>query len=118
MGSGGLINDQNNVHPRGSQNARGTGGFGTLSPQNYQRDRGSTSNNAQPGYHNFHPKQESTSVSGTNNTGHSIVHGSNHFHQLNNLRGNDREDRLSRNCLLYTSPSPRDMRRSRMPSSA
>ena len=25
---------------------------------------------------------------------------------------------LSRHCLLYTSPSPRDMRRSRMPSSA
>ena len=25
---------------------------------------------------------------------------------------------LSRLCLLYTSPSPRDMRRSRMPSSA
>ena len=25
---------------------------------------------------------------------------------------------LSVNCLLYTSPSPRDMRRSRMPSSA
>ena len=24
----------------------------------------------------------------------------------------------SRDCLLYTSPSPRDMRRSRMPSSA
>ena len=27
-------------------------------------------------------------------------------------------DRESMNCLLYTSPSPRDMRRSRMPSSA
>ena len=25
---------------------------------------------------------------------------------------------VSRTCLLYTSPSPRDMRRSRMPSSA
>ena len=25
---------------------------------------------------------------------------------------------LDKNCLLYTSPSPRDMRRSRMPSSA
>ena len=25
---------------------------------------------------------------------------------------------LNKNCLLYTSPSPRDMRRSRMPSSA
>ena len=28
------------------------------------------------------------------------------------------KDELSINCLLYTSPSPRDMRRSRMPSSA
>ena len=27
-------------------------------------------------------------------------------------------DRNNYNCLLYTSPSPRDMRRSRMPSSA
>ena len=27
-------------------------------------------------------------------------------------------EQLLRNCLLYTSPSPRDMRRSRMPSSA
>ena len=27
-------------------------------------------------------------------------------------------DRLSRNCLLYTSPSPRDPKTSRMPSSA
>ena len=27
-------------------------------------------------------------------------------------------DKYSSNCLLYTSPSPRDMRRSRMPSSA
>ena len=29
-----------------------------------------------------------------------------------------REFDLDKNCLLYTSPSPRDMRRSRMPSSA
>ena len=28
------------------------------------------------------------------------------------------EERLYEDCLLYTSPSPRDMRRSRMPSSA
>ena len=28
------------------------------------------------------------------------------------------ENELSKICLLYTSPSPRDMRRSRMPSSA
>ena len=27
-------------------------------------------------------------------------------------------DALDKDCLLYTSPSPRDMRRSRMPSSA
>ena len=29
-----------------------------------------------------------------------------------------RVERLNEACLLYTSPSPRDMRRSRMPSSA
>ena len=29
-----------------------------------------------------------------------------------------RKDKKEKNCLLYTSPSPRDMRRSRMPSSA
>ena len=29
-----------------------------------------------------------------------------------------REDSLIRTCLLYTSPSPRDKRQSRMPSSA
>ena len=28
------------------------------------------------------------------------------------------EKEISKSCLLYTSPSPRDMRRSRMPSSA
>ena len=33
-------------------------------------------------------------------------------------RGNLRKFGMSRNCLLYTSPSPRDIRRSRMPSSA
>ena len=31
---------------------------------------------------------------------------------------NAQENDLLRTCLLYTSPSPRDMRRSRMPSSA
>ena len=31
---------------------------------------------------------------------------------------NERQFRNIYNCLLYTSPSPRDMRRSRMPSSA
>ena len=31
---------------------------------------------------------------------------------------NNRKLSEIRNCLLYTSPSPRDMRRSRMPSSA
>ena len=30
----------------------------------------------------------------------------------------DAEDRLLNACLLYTSPSPRDVKRSRMPSSA
>ena len=29
-----------------------------------------------------------------------------------------RREREATNCLLYTSPSPRDMRRTRMPSSA
>ena len=32
--------------------------------------------------------------------------------------GNDIDDALRRICLLYTSPSPRDRTRSRMPSSA
>ena len=38
-----------------------------------------------------------------------------------NILGNRKEEisiELSETCLLYTSPSPRDMRRSRMPSSA
>ena len=30
----------------------------------------------------------------------------------------DSQTNMGRDCLLYTSPSPRDMRRSRMPSSA
>ena len=30
----------------------------------------------------------------------------------------DPKDKLSSNCLLYTSPSPRDRQKSRMPSSA
>ena len=34
------------------------------------------------------------------------------------VRGTSQDDRYIRICLLYTSPSPRDMRRSRMPSSA
>ena len=33
-------------------------------------------------------------------------------------RRREAEFALLNNCLLYTSPSPRDMRRSRMPSSA
>ena len=33
-------------------------------------------------------------------------------------RGDKFNGCLSMDCLLYTSPSPRDMRRSRMPSSA
>ena len=32
--------------------------------------------------------------------------------------GIDRDDKVARNCLLYTSPSPRDVSSSRMPSSA
>ena len=34
------------------------------------------------------------------------------------FRGESIEGDLLKGCLLYTSPSPRDMRRSRMPSSA
>ena len=34
------------------------------------------------------------------------------------MHNNIRSNQLLCNCLLYTSPSPRDMRRSRMPSSA
>ena len=34
------------------------------------------------------------------------------------LRDDKSDDAINRTCLLYTSPSPRDMRRSRMPSSA
>ena len=47
-----------------------------------------------------------------------------HIHELN-ARLHDLEvenqrlrDRLADNCLLYTSPSPRDLSTSRMPSSA
>ena len=32
--------------------------------------------------------------------------------------GSDQDNRLGKNCLLYTSPSPRDGATSRMPSSA
>ena len=32
--------------------------------------------------------------------------------------GNDKEMKIAMTCLLYTSPSPRDRTRSRMPSSA
>ena len=35
-----------------------------------------------------------------------------------NLRFQVANGQLENTCLLYTSPSPRDMRRSRMPSSA
>ena len=34
------------------------------------------------------------------------------------LRDGDKERYLGKGCLLYTSPSPRDKRQSRMPSSA
>ena len=37
---------------------------------------------------------------------------------LNNKKINNLPDDIFRNCLLYTSPSPRDQRGSRMPSSA
>ena len=38
------------------------------------------------------------------------------FHYIDG--GADDEITLNRNCLLYTSPSPRDLSTSRMPSSA
>ena len=50
--------------------------------------------------------------------GSSIAHLSNPSMEVpiaNMLRG---DNRISINCLLYTSPSPRDSRKSRMPSSA
>ena len=45
-----------------------------------------------------------------------------HYHNRSKLSA-DKEDGATyhnnlKDCLLYTSPSPRDMRRSRMPSSA
>ena len=40
------------------------------------------------------------------------------WHVLTAKSESDELDRLSRNCLLYTSPSPRDRQKSRMPSSA
>ena len=39
------------------------------------------------------------------------------LHQMNPVRANF-IDRCAKVCLLYTSPSPRDKRQSRMPSSA
>ena len=36
----------------------------------------------------------------------------------NNINNNDGSDTTTNSCLLYTSPSPRDKRQSRMPSSA
>ena len=48
-----------------------------------------------------------------------IIKHNKRYHQDNNPSISDAEyDELVRNCLLYTSPSPRDRTRSRMPSSA
>ena len=41
-----------------------------------------------------------------------------HFDELTSLPRNGIVHRLDKDCLLYTSPSPRDKRQSRMPSSA
>ena len=38
--------------------------------------------------------------------------------RVSSLQGLDPAGQMHRNCLLYTSPSPRDKRQSRMPSSA
>ena len=43
---------------------------------------------------------------------------SNEFSEVGNSNPRRREDDGVRSCLLYTSPSPRDRTRSRMPSSA
>ena len=45
-----------------------------------------------------------------------VAAGSAKFIDIRDIRELKREGRIP--CLLYTSPSPRDMRRSRMPSSA
>ena len=39
-------------------------------------------------------------------------------HEALELRDNDKSKYKGKGCLLYTSPSPRDKRQSRMPSSA
>ena len=51
---------------------------------------------------------------------HSQVHGPGHIHRVLLLAALLcwKEGAPEEICLLYTSPSPRDMRRSRMPSSA
>ena len=47
--------------------------------------------------------------------GDDIIHGGSDHDEIH---GGDGNDELYGNCLLYTSPSPRDKRQSRMPSSA
>ena len=44
------------------------------------RERVNSLNNNGGGYHNFHPNNQNQESS---NTGHSIIHGSNHFNQFN-----------------------------------
>ena len=46
------------------------------------------------------------------------IRGDKNFEKLRSKINLDRTLKLTADCLLYTSPSPRDMRRSRMPSSA
>ena len=46
---------------------------------------------------------------------HNLVHGQSVVHELDDK---DFAVELVEGCLLYTSPSPRDSRKSRMPSSA
>lgn len=121
LGSGGLINNDQGKHTISGQSRgagshhrgasiggigshQGTGGFATLSPTNYHsRDRGSShqgkdgSGLASSGFHNFHPsphEQTNVNQSTKNSAGHSIIHGSNHFHQLNNIRS-DRDNGAS-----------------------
>ena len=108
LGSGGLLGENSqsqSMHgPRGTgqQQRSGIGnshqGYNTLSPANYNpRERQSSH---QPGGyhgHNFHPMPEGQ-ASGKNNAGHSIVHGSSHYHSLN-MRGDGAENRRRPNDL-------------------